>query len=205
MANIRAARWLLLVCAPLFIVQSCAGTKSQQAPQTAVQKPVRQKAVQPKPVQAATLARQHMDAGEYQSAIDDYGAAYRSHPQDQELTRSYLKSLEDMKAAADKASNKGNVASAGKIYDMLLKNFASFNGLATKLSFDRAQLDTKLSDCKKSLSAQGFQEYRKGNLSAAIALWQSLLAIDPNNTDIKGALRTATLQQQNLQQRSAGK
>jgi cytochrome c-type biogenesis protein CcmH/NrfG len=49
---------------------------------------------------------------------------------------------------------------------------------------------------------QGFQEYRKGNLNKAIALWQSLLVIDPNNKDIKETVRTATLQQKNLQEKN---
>ena len=49
---------------------------------------------------------------------------------------------------------------------------------------------------------QGFQEYRKGNLDKSIVLWQSLLAIDPHNKDIKEAVRTATQQQKNLQEKN---
>jgi hypothetical protein len=32
-------------------------------------------------------------------------------------------------------------------------------------------------------------------------LWQVLIAIDPHNTEIKDALRTAKLQQKNLQEK----
>jgi len=146
-----------------------------------------------------------MDAGDYQSALRDYHAAYKALPGDQELALEYAASLEDLKASADKASDRGDFASAGGTYDLLLKSYSSFNGLAKMLSFDKAHLDEKLSFCRKSLSARGFQEYRKGNLGEAIALWQSLLTIDPDNADIKGAVRTAKLQQKNLRERAAGK
>ena len=62
-------------------------------------------------------------------------------------------------------------------------------------------INEKLNKCKKALFKQGFQEYRKGNLSKTIALWQDLLTIDPQNTDIKESLRTAKLQQKNLQEK----
>jgi hypothetical protein len=114
--------------------------------------------------------------------------------------KEYVKSLEDIKSAADKASNREDFASAGRSYNVLLKNYPCFKGFDKKLSFNSTYLNIKLSHCKQSLSKQGFQEYRKGNLSDAISLWQVLLAIDPHNTEIKDALRTAKLQQKNLQE-----
>ena len=151
------------------------------------------------PVQAATLARQHMEAGEYQTAIDIYSDECRKQPKDLPLVKEYAKSLEGIKSTAEKALEKGDFASAGRMYYVLQNNYAKFNDVAQMLSFNSAYLNTKLSYCKKSLSMQGFQEYRKGNLNKAIVLWQSLLVIDPNNKDIKEALRTATQQQKNLQ------
>jgi len=190
MTDFRESKWLFLVLALFLILQSCAGTKSRLSPQRPVQVPA----------QAATSARHHMQAGDYQNAINDYSAEYRSRPHDQALVKEYVRSLEDIKAVADKASDKKTFASAGKAYNVLLKNYSCFKGFAQMLSFDRADLNTKLSQCKQLLSTQGFQEYRKGNLSEAIALWQSLLSIDPNDADIKAAVRTATLQQKNLQE-----
>lgn len=66
------------------------------------------------------------------------------------------------------------------------------------LSFNAPYLNTRLSHCKKSLSVQGFQEYRNGRINNALLLWQGVLDIDPNNKDIKEAVRTAKLQQKNL-------
>jgi tetratricopeptide (TPR) repeat protein len=220
MADFRKSKWLLIAFILFFIVQSCAGMKNWLLPQRSVHASAHDKhssqvsghapdqAKHPSqvsvqgPAQVVIPARQYMDAGEYQNAIDDYNAEYRSHPQDRALVKEYVKSLEDIKAVADKASDKEDFAFAGRIYNVLLKNYSHFKGFVQMLSFDRAHLNKKLSHCKKSLSTQGFQEYRKGNLSEAIVLWQSLITIDPNNADIKAAVRTATLQQKNLQEKN---
>ncbi|MBW2605150.1 MAG: hypothetical protein JRE28_12705 [Deltaproteobacteria bacterium] len=153
------------------------------------------------PAQAANLAKEHMEAGACQKAIDVYNVEYRKHPHDQALVREYVKSIENITSAADKALDKEDFASAGKNYDVLLKNYVHFKVFEKKLSFNSTHLNEKLSYCKKALFKQGFQEYRKGNLSGAIVLWKGLLAIDPQNTDIKESLRTAKLQQKNLQEK----
>lgn len=193
MTNWRESKRLLLVLALSFLVQSCAGTPDRKP----LQKPA------PKPASAPISAAQHVAAGRYQKAIDAYAAEYRIRPQDQALVKNYAKGLEDIKRVADQAVGKKSFASAGKIYDLLLRNSSKFTGIFPKLSFDKAQLNAQLSDCRKDLATQGFQEYRKGNLVEAIALWRSLLAIDPANADIKAALATAVRQQKNLQD-SAG-
>jgi hypothetical protein len=151
--------------------------------------------------QTASLVKEHMEAGEYQKAIDIYKVEYRKHLHDQALEREYVKSIENIKPVADKALDKEDFASAGRIYGILLKNYPHFKGFENKLSFNSTHLNEKLSYCKKALFKQGFQEYRKGNLNGAIELWQDLLAIDPQNTDIKESLRTAKLQQKKLREK----
>jgi len=153
------------------------------------------------PAQAVNLAKEHMEASEYQKAIDIYNVEYQKHPHDLSLAREYVKSIENIASAANKALDKEGFASAGRNYDVLLKNYAHFKGFDKDLSFNSVYLNEKLCYCKKAIFKQGFQEYRKGNLSEAIELWQDLLVIDPQNTDIKKALRTATLQQKNLQEK----
>lgn len=205
MTNFRRSKLLVLILMLLPIVQSCAGMKSWISPKNSVRTsdPVKDSSrtsIQAS-TQAANLAKEHMEAGECQKAIDVCNVEYRKHPHDQALMREYVKSIENITSAADKALAKEDFASAGRIYDVLLKNYAHFKGFEKKLSFNSTHLNEKLSCCKKALFKQGFQEYRKGNLSGAIALWQDLLAIDPQNTDIKESLRTAKLQQKNLQEK----
>jgi DNA-binding SARP family transcriptional activator len=142
-----------------------------------------------------------VEAGEYQKALDEYGARCRKHPKDQALQTEYAKSVEEMRAAADKACDGQDFAAAGRTYDLLLKRYPQFKDFTHLLTFNRAYLNQKLSLCKKSLSVKGFQEYRKGNLSDATVMWRGLLAIDPDNEDIKKAMNTATEQQKNLQKK----
>jgi tetratricopeptide (TPR) repeat protein len=151
--------------------------------------------------QAVNLAKERMEAGEYQKAIDIYNVEYQKHPYDLFLVKEYVKSIKNIASAAGKALDEKDFASAGRNYDVLLKNYAYFKGFDKELSFNSIYLNEKLCYCKKAIYKRGFQEYRKGNLSEAIELWQDLLVIDPQNNDIKKALRTATFQQKNLQEK----
>ena len=204
MTNLRGSILLVFIGMLLPIVMSCAEMKSWISPKSSVQTsaPVKdssQISIQVS-AQAVNPAKEHMEAGEYQKAIDVYNVEYQKHPHDLSLAREYVKSIKNIASTADKALDEKDFASAGRNYDVLLKNYAHFKGFDKELSFNSIYLNEKLSYCKKAIFKQGFQEYRKGNLSEAIALWQDLLVIDPQNTDIKKALRTAKLQQKNLQE-----
>ncbi|MFN2267013.1 MAG: hypothetical protein ABR533_01960 [Desulfonatronovibrio sp.] len=226
MTNLRSLKLIVFISMFLPMVMSCAEMKSWISPkssvqtsvpvknskQTSSQTPARaanlakkhmdfsQTSIQTS-AQASNLAKKHMEAGEYQKVIDVYNVEVQKHPHDLSLAREYVKSIENIASTAEKALDKKDFASAGRNYDVLLKNYAHFKRLVKELSFDSIYLDEKLSFCKKAMFKQGFQEYRKGNLSVAIELWQDLLVFDPQNTDIKKALRTATLQQKNLQEK----
>lgn len=133
-----------------------------------------------------------------QKGIDAYDVERGKHPHDGALTRDYIKDLEDLRVSADRASENGNLAQAGRIYSVLLKNYHEF---PKRLSFNQDYLNTKVTYCKTMLSRKGFEEYRKGNLNGAIGHWQGYLSIDPNNPDIKKAVQTASVQQKNLGQK----
>jgi tetratricopeptide (TPR) repeat protein len=152
------------------------------------------------PLKAANLAKKNIEAGGYQKAIDTYSIECHKKPQDPQLMIEYAKSLDGIKSSADKALEKKDFVYAGRMYYILHNNYAKFSDVGHMLSFDSAYLDTKLSNCKKPLSLQGFEEYRRGDIEKALALWQALLAIDPDNKAIKEAVRTAKLQQKNLKE-----
>ena len=224
MTNLRRSILLVFIGMLIPIVMSCAEMKSWISPKNSVQTsaPVKDSSrtsgqtpaqaanlakkhkdfsqtSSQTPAQAANPAKKHMEAGEYQKAIDVYNVEVQKHPHDLSLAREYVKSIENIASTADKALDEKDFASAGRNYDILLKNYANFKGFDKELSFNSIYLNEKLSYCKKAIFKQGFQEYRKGNLSEAIALWQDLLVIDPQNTDIKKTLRTAKLQKKNLE------
>jgi anti-sigma28 factor (negative regulator of flagellin synthesis) len=92
----------------------------------------------------ANLAKKHVEEGEYQKAIDVYNVENRKHPLDQALVREYVKSIENIKSAADKALDNEDFASAGRNYNVLLKNYPHFKGFDNKLSFNSTHLNEKL-------------------------------------------------------------
>lgn len=182
------------------VVMACAQARDWVTGEQPGQPPAPAGEVSTPSAPSVRLARLHMQAGAYQEAIEVYDAVYQKQPHDQALLKEYAQSIEYMAASADKALGRQDHGGAGKIYHVLLRNMARFEGFDAKLSFTHSGLNDKLDDCKKTLFQQGFQEYREGNLNQAIAVWQDLLVIDPHNTAIQEALKTARTQQRNLQE-----
>jgi tetratricopeptide (TPR) repeat protein len=207
MMNIPKARVLLAVLILLFGLQSCAGMRNPAAPESPSQtsappvKPAPQ-AVDPAPAQPDDQARKHVEAGEYQKAISIYADAHRKQPNDTSFMREYAKCLDGIRSNAEVLFGKGDLPAAGALYYVLQTNYPKSKDVEQMLSFDNASLTARLNYCRKALTRQGFEEYRKGNLDRAIVLWQGLLAIDPDNSDMKEALRTAIQQQKNLQEKN---
>jgi tetratricopeptide (TPR) repeat protein len=197
MENFCKIRWPFTALIFLLIFTSCAQIKSRLSPQTPV--PAQVQTPVPAQVQTQSPVKHYMRTGEYQKAIDFYKAEYGKHPQDRLLVKGYVSILEEIRTTADRASDREDLACAGKAYSVLLKNYPDFKGFAHMLSFEMAQINSRLTNCKTALSRKGLQAYREGNLDEAISFWQDNLAIDPNNTDIRKSLNTAKMQQQNLQ------
>ncbi|HDP24653.1 MAG TPA: hypothetical protein ENN34_04345 [Deltaproteobacteria bacterium] len=204
MNAVPSPKLILLVLILLITVQSCAETRTRTQQTGSVQTTdhVTPPSETPRhvPDHMIYLAKNHMEAGEYQKAFDLYRKESQKHPDNLPLVKEHVTSIEQIRAMADTAFEKNDFASSGKLYYVLLNNYATFATVAQLLSFDSDFLNTRLSSCRKSLSVQGFQEYRNGNLETALEYWNSLLVIDPDNRDIQEIVRTATVQQKNLQE-----
>ena len=142
--------------------------------------------------------KHHISAGDYQKAIDIYRIEYKKYQKDEAFIKEYIRDLEHMKSAADKASAKNDFGSAGRTYSILAKNYTDFKQFDDSLSFDKANLNNWITTCKTALSRRGFQAYREGNIKEAISTWEDYLEIDPGNQDVRRALNTAKTQQKNL-------
>jgi tetratricopeptide (TPR) repeat protein len=138
-------------------------------------------------------------ANDYQGILHDWKVKHAKNPKNQEIMKNYAKAVEEMKSAADKAYEKDNYAFSGKIYGILHKNYPGFKRFAKWLSFNRQELNDRLSNCKTALYQNGFEQYRNNHLDEAIQSWQGLLSLDPHNEDIRKAVNTAILQRKNLQ------
>jgi tetratricopeptide (TPR) repeat protein len=139
-------------------------------------------------------AAQAVKTGNFPQAIDIYRAALRENPKDAGLAAKYGETVETIKAIGDKAFGAKDFARAGKVSAFLLENFASFDGLKPPIAFTRQSLTKTVTDCRENLTTAGLAEYRKGNLTEAIAVWVELLSFDPDNAEIRKAVNTAKTQ-----------
>jgi len=139
-------------------------------------------------------ARQAMKAGNYGKALDTYQTALKDHLGDAVWSARYVAIIDEVKAAADKALGVNDFAQAGRVYVLLLKNFPSFGERQPAVAFGKTDLAEGVAVCRDGLTKAGLEEYRKGNLARAIAVWEDLLAFDPDNAEIKNAVDTARTQ-----------
>jgi tetratricopeptide (TPR) repeat protein len=139
-------------------------------------------------------AQQALKAGKIALAIETFQGALSENPGDADLKTKYLGTLEEIKAIGDNAYHNKDFARAGLVSFVLLKNYSSYEGLRPPVALTRESLQETIAACREALTKTGLTEYRKGNLAKAIAVWEGLLAFDPDNAEIKKAVTTAKTQ-----------
>ncbi len=139
-------------------------------------------------------AQQAMKAGNFEKALDTYQSALNDHLGDAVWSARYMAIINEVKAAGDKAIGTKDFALSGRVYVLLLKNFPSFGERQPAVAFGRTDLAEGVAVCRDGLTKAGLEEYRKGNVAKAIAVWEDLLAFDPDNAEIKKAVATARTQ-----------
>jgi tetratricopeptide (TPR) repeat protein len=144
-------------------------------------------------------AHLHLTAGDFQKTIEIYKEIYQQNSQDSMLRMSYTKALEAIKKKADHAFARKNFAMAGRIYEILWRNYSHFTDLNPSLSWSKEFLNNRMQKCKTFLYKKALAQYRSGNLSDATAIWKSILEFDPENAEIIRAVDTATIQLRNLE------
>ena len=143
---------------------------------------------------SALLAR-----GDYQNALDLYKNTYHKHQTKKTLLDQYVKTIQTIKTAADKAFAINDYSIAGKNYAVLLRNYKYFKDIPQQLTFNREYLRERIQECRGQLFKKGLQEYRSGFLQDAISTWQSLIAFIPDDADTKRAMNTASVQLKRMQ------
>jgi tetratricopeptide (TPR) repeat protein len=108
------------------------------------------------------------------------------------------RTAEQIRNTADAAYQRKDFAEAGGIYNTLFESGVTTRDFAPSLSFNDDYLNEQISLCSKALLENGLMKYREEKLDEAIAIWKKAIAFDPENTGIKNAIETATLQLQKL-------
>jgi len=143
-------------------------------------------------------ARQSLLAGDFRKTFEAYTIPGVEGIKDPRLRAGYQRALEEVKRLADAALAANDCKTAGLGYAALLREYASAQKIGQTPSFSLKSLEEGLAHCRTQLTRKGLEEYRKGNLSAAIALWQGLLEFDPENSEIKKAVETVAEQLKKL-------
>jgi len=145
-----------------------------------------------------TQARLELKAGNPAKALELSSALLKEYPGGSGAAANFLKLVQEIKAAADKAMADKDYVRAGKWYVAILKDSASFEGFTPTVAFARTDLTEAIAACRDVLTKSGLEEYRKGNLAKAIEVWEGLLSFDPENAEIKKAVQTAKTQQSEI-------
>jgi len=143
-------------------------------------------------------AQMYIDTNSFKKALEIYSVMYSKFPDNSDLRRNYIKAIEYSKKTADTAYGRGDFASAGLIYHILLHNHAHVRDFADSLSFKKDFLHARIHNCSKTLTGEGLEKYREGDLEEAISAWKDVLKFDPENTEVQKAIKTATTQLKNF-------
>jgi tetratricopeptide (TPR) repeat protein len=146
-------------------------------------------------------AQQSVQAGDFEKALNLYKGMAEEYNNDADLSADLRRTMEDIKRLADEAEAKEDFVLAGKAYSALSANYSFYEKLVPSSSFSKASLEEGLKKCRIQLTQKGLEQYRKGNLAEAIAVWQGILLFDPDNIEIKKAIDTATEQLKKLQKK----
>jgi tetratricopeptide (TPR) repeat protein len=110
----------------------------------------------------------------------------RTHPKGSETLHNCLRTIETIKAEGDRAFDKENFARARSIYELLLKNFPGFSGIAGLLSFERSFLVTRLKMSRTFLAEEQAQSALKaGQVQKAIDVYRELHQHYPQDITVR--------------------
>jgi tetratricopeptide (TPR) repeat protein len=152
---------------------------------------------------AGPLYQRNKRIGEYGKALGIYLRLLNEYPGDPALTAALSEAGHEFKAIGDKALADKNFGLAGKALSPLLSNYTAFSDIRPPVSFTREALEKSLEDCRAGLTKRGLVEYRKGDLTKAITIWEGLLAFDPQNAEVRKAVETARDQASKLKKKAA--
>jgi len=143
-------------------------------------------------------ARQALAAGDYQKTLDSFRILPPELLQKPEVSAGLLRIMEELKRLADTALARKDFVAAGKGYAVLWSDYPLVEQTGLFLSFARNAAEEGIKTCRTQLTKEGLDQYRKGHLKEAIAIWQGLLEFDPENAEIRKAVETASGQLEKL-------
>jgi tetratricopeptide (TPR) repeat protein len=129
-------------------------------------------------------SQQYLRAGDFQKAIDTCQAMCEAYPDSQTVLDNYIKTLQEIKASADRFFETKDFVSAIRIYSLLSRNFPRFQKFEKSLPFTKELLDTRLRNSRNGISErQARQAFEAGDSDNAIEVYAIRHLENPNDAD----------------------
>lgn len=189
---------LLLAALALLLTFGCAKRVAAPAPEPVITPPPAPVAP-PAPADLAYASgAAAMNEGNHERALEMFATAWKENPGHPGVARDFPEALSGLKKSGDEAFRQGRLEEAGKRWSAAIRYLSHPAEKGKSVPFTKADLQANIDKVSATLMERGLVEYRKGNLEAAIALWKSILAYDPDHAEALKSVRTATTQLENL-------
>ncbi|HUT08181.1 MAG TPA: hypothetical protein VMY15_04995 [Candidatus Latescibacteria bacterium] len=140
--------------------------------------------------QTSVESQKSLAAGDFGKALSGFREATKKDPLGKELAANYVRTVEEIKQAADRAQGRRDYTRAEGIYRALLDNYADFGAFASKLTFKKAALETALENCRAVLvDGPARQALKAGNFVRAIEIYQTALKENPGDAELAAKYR----------------
>jgi thioredoxin-like negative regulator of GroEL len=139
-----------------------------------------------------------LQEGRNERALELFSGAWQEKPGHAGVAREFDGAVLALKKNGDAAYTQGKWEDAGKRWMGTLRFIGHPAANPRGYPFTRSEVRAKVDNLTTALTEKALTEYRRGEVSAAIADWKTILAYDPANVEAAKSLNTATTQLEQL-------
>lgn len=136
--------------------------------------------------------------GNYTKAIELVRDADKTSTSEIQRNPSYIAALNGLTDSGMNYCKEGDYKRAGSTFKYVINHMSPDSSIKSEYTKTPEQIRSLLITCEDRMMKQGLAQYRNGNLGDAIAIWKDILKSNPDHTEAKNALKTATVQLKNL-------
>ncbi len=146
-----------------------------------------------------------LQEGGYERALELFSAAWKEKPGHAGVAREFDNAVLALKKSGDAAYAQRKWEEAGKRWMGTLRYITHPAANPRDYPFTQSEVRAKVDTLTAALTQKALTEYRRGEVSAAIVDWKTILAYDPRNEEAARSLQTATKQLETLKKMPPGK
>ena len=146
-----------------------------------------------------------LQEGGFERALELFSAAWQEKPGHAGVAREFDGALLALKKNGDAAYAQGKWEDAGKRWMGTLRFITHPAANSRGYPFTRSELRAKVDNLTAALMEKALTEYRRQEVTSAIADWKTILSYDPGNEEAARSLDTASKQLETLKKMPPGK